>query len=397
MSGVPEQGLPPGNARKLLVAAMIGLPVALIGWLLFYGLFRTTPGQDWMVFDTAVRAWMRGDTALLLDGPRFTAVLNQTHAAWMAVPLVFHPWVYPPYTLLLALPLAGLSWPYSYVGFQAASFCLLLAGLWRWRPAKLPWAFVAGVVLCPATAFTLGAGQNSFFSAGLVLLGLHWRTSRPRLAGLCLGLLAFKPQLALLVPLALAAEGAWVCFFVAGVTVAGLLVVSLAVPGLALWQGWLHLFLSGDLAFAQWVEQGRIYGQSVFSNLRVLGLPNRAANLGQEASIALAAFCVWRGFRVKLAPGPQAGILLLAMTLAAPHLGNYDAILTGIAAMLVLAEGARRRLGAGEVALAVLVWASTAANPPILFHLPMVTPILCFGLIFGILRVPGRGLKQGMA
>jgi len=86
-------------------------------------------------------------------------------------------------------------------------------------------------------------------------------------------------------------------------------------------------------------------------------------------------------------------VLMVAMTLAAPHLGNYDAILGGIAAMLVLAEGANRALRPGEAALAMAVWASTAINPPFLwttgafnlplvFHLASVTPLLGFAFIF---------------
>jgi len=377
---------PPGSARSLRLAGLVCVPVGLLGWLIFYYLFRATAGQDWMVFDTAVGAWSRGDIALLLDGPRFTDVLNQTHAAWLGQKLVFHPWVYPPYTLLLVLPFAALGWPATYIGFQAASFALMLAGLWRWRPTgALGWAFLAGVVLCPATAFTLGAGQNSFFSAGLVLLGVAWLRRRPVAAGICLGLLAFKPQLGLLIPVALAASGAWVPFAAAAATVAALLATSLVVPGLALWRGWLHLFLSGDPAFHQWVNEGRIYGQSVFSNLRVLGLPDGLANAGQDVSILICLACVWRAFAGRLAAPRRLAVLLLAMTLAAPHLGNYDAILTGIAALLVLAEAANRALPRAEAVLAVLVWSSTAINPPILFHLPMLTPILCFALIFRLL------------
>ena len=375
--------LPAGCARAFRNAAILFLLVGPVGWLLFYGLFRPTPGQDWMVFDTAVRAWARGDIPLLLDGPRFTAALNQTHAAWLQTPLVFHPWIYPPYTLLLVVPLAALGWPATYVTFQAASFAFMLVGLWQWRPrGALTAAFLAGVVLCPATAFTLGAGQNSFFSAGLVLSGFALLKRRPVLAGICLGLLAFKPQLALLVPVAVAATGAWGAFLAAGATVAALLLASLVVPGIPLWRGWLHLFLSGDPAFHQWVNEGRIYGQSVFTNLRLLGLPDGAANAGQYGAIVLAGACVWRAFRGGLGHAQKLAVLMVAMTLAAPHLGNYDAILTGIAAMLVLADGTHRVLRRGEAALAMLLWATTAINPPFLFHLPGVTPILAFAFIF---------------
>jgi hypothetical protein len=246
------------GTRTLRIAAGICGVAGLLGWYLIYLIFRYTPGQDWMVFDTAAQAWRHGDIALLLDGPKFTAVLNATHD-WLRQPLVFHPWVYPPYTMLLALPFGLLPWWLNYTLFLSASFTGLIMALRLWQsPGVTRAAFIAGVVLCPATAFTLGAGQNSFMSAGLVTAGIWFMHRRPPLAGLLLGLLAFKPQLALLVPVALAASGAWITITYAAATVGCLLLASLVVPGLALWSGWLHLFLSGDPAFHQWVNAGRI-------------------------------------------------------------------------------------------------------------------------------------------
>ncbi|MEJ0045672.1 MAG: hypothetical protein WDN04_05790 [Rhodospirillales bacterium] len=54
-----------------------------IGWYLFTLLFWNTPGQDWMVFDTAAHAYFRHDYSLLLNGHRFTETLNATHTPWL--------------------------------------------------------------------------------------------------------------------------------------------------------------------------------------------------------------------------------------------------------------------------------------------------------------------------
>jgi hypothetical protein len=335
-----------------------------------------------MVFDTAAQAWRHGDTALLLDGPAFTDTLNRTHAAWMGEKLVFHPWVYPPYTLLLVLPFAWLPWLWSYVSFQVVSLAGLLAALLPWcRPWRSGIWLIAGVVLCPAAAFTAGAGQNSFFSAALVVGGMQLLHRRPLAAGLLLGLLAFKPQLAILIPVALLASTAWRAMASAACMVAALLLSSLVVPGPALWRGWLHLFLSGDPAFTTWVNEGRLHGQSVFTCLHLLGVPGRLANAGQVLAVAAAAACVWLAFRRALAPGMRLAVLLCAMILAAAHVGNYDAIMLCIAAMLVLTEGFHRPFRRGEAWLAVAVWAATAVNPPFVFHVAVVTPVLVLALM----------------
>jgi alpha-1,2-mannosyltransferase len=377
--------LDPGNARALRHAALLFLVAGAVGWIFYTLLFWGTLGQDWMVFDTAAHAYFRRDFALLLDGPRFTEILNATHAGWLREKLVFHPWVYPPYTLLLAIPFGLLPWWLNYLSFQLLSFAGLMAALRLWQlPGRAGWMLPVGVVLCPATAFTLGAGQNSFFSAALVCAGIHCMHRRPRLAGVLIGLLAFKPQLAILLPVALAAAGAWTAFASAAATVAALLLLSLAVPGLELWRGWLHLFLSGDPAFHEWVNAGRIYGQSVFTCLRLAGLPDAVANGGQLLAVLVSAALVWRAFRSAMPRAEQLAVLLCGMILAAAHVGNYDATMLGIASMLILQQGLTRPFRRGEALLAMLVWASTAIEPPFVFRVSVVAPVLVLALMVRI-------------
>jgi alpha-1,2-mannosyltransferase len=359
---------PRGSARVVLRVGLVFLIVGPVGWLMFAALFSRTPGQDWMVFDTAVQAWRRGDIGLLLDGHRFTGVLNATHAAWLGQALVFHPWVYPPYTLLLALPFCLLPFGASYIGFQALSFAGLALAVRPWIAGRARYALVlGGLVLCPATAFTLGAGQNSFFTASLIAGGVFLLRERPILAGVLFGLLGFKPQFAVLVPVALLACGAWRALLAAAATGAVLLVLSLAAPGPALWAGWLHLFLSGDPAFHTWVNEGRINGQSVFSCLAVLGAPPGLANAGQVLAIAVSGICVWLAFRGARPPLQRLIVLLCATILAAPHVGAYDGVLLGLAAVFVLQQSLYQDLRTRDGVLAAIVWASTALNPPHMF------------------------------
>jgi hypothetical protein len=353
------------------------LIVGGFGWFLFGILFGATAGQDWMVFDAAARAYWRGDSALLLDGVRLTRVLNATYTT-LRQPIVFHPWVYPPYTLLLALPFGLMPWLLSYGGFQALSFAAMAASLRPWSESRARfWLRLGGVTLCPAAAYTLGAGQNSFLSAALLLGGIWLLESRPAVAGALLGLLAFKPQLGLLIPVALMAAGAWRAVAAATGTVATLVLVSLAVPGVSIWRGWLALYLGGD-APRQWVE---LYGQSVFTCLRLAGVPSVAANAGQLVALMIGAVAVWRAFGRPMTQTRRLMVLLCAIAFSSPHFGDYDAVLLAIAAMFVLVpaaddEGARG-FGTGATVLAALCWCSTAVNPPLLFEktIPALFPV----------------------
>ncbi len=378
------------------IAALIMLAFAALGWFLYVALFGATWGQDWMVFDTAGKAYLRGDLGLLLNGPRFTAALNASHPS-LAVPLRFHPWVYPPYTLLLAVPFALLPWWANYGVFQSLSLAgLVLALRLRARGARLG-VLLLGVLGSGAAAFTLGSGQNSFLSAALVTAGITWLPRRPVLAGIMLGLLAFKPQLAMLVPVALASARAWRTLVAAGLTGAALLGASLVVPGVGLWRAWLGLFLSGDPAFHAWVEQGRLYGQSVFACARLAGLPAGGADAAQMAAILLSGLCVLSVFR-RGSDAVRLAVFLLAIILAAPHVGTYDAIMVAEAVMLLLLQpGAMPRI---DVVLAVAVWCSLSLQPPFVVRPAVITPLLVGALMvrtaFGARRVDTSYREEGL-
>jgi hypothetical protein len=360
------------------------------GWFVFYYLLHNALGQDWMVFDTAARAYLRGDAGLLLDGVRLTRVLNETHPT-LGQKLLFRPWVYPPYTLLLVLPFGLLPWAISYPGFQVLSFAAMAVALRPWVAGGRRYcAVLAGVAFCPASAYTIFAGQNSFLSAALLLGGVWLLGARPFVAGMLLGLLAFKPQLFLLVPVALLAARAWRAIGGLIFMIAALVFASLAVPGVAIWRGWLQLFLHGGGAPRAWVE---LYGQSVFTVLRLAHASPGLANLGQIAALLIAAALVYYAFRRDGAWLQKLLVLLCATSFAAPHFGPYDAVLLGLCAMLLLQSPACP----GWLALAgCLAWCSTAINPPYLFA-QALPPVFYFSeLTPGLVLLLLSGLAVGL-
>ena len=373
--------MPTASPPPLRVALLVMAPCALLGWVFYYYLFRTTPGQDWMVFDTAAQAWFNHDLALLFDGPRFTAQLNATHS-WLSEPLVFHPWVYPPYTLLLALPFGLLPWWANYTLFQGLSLALYGIALSLWAPPGRRAALILGTLASAATAFTFGSGQNSFLSAALVTMGLWFVPRRPMLGGAFLGLLAFKPQLAFLVPLALVCTGAWRSIAAAALVVCLLIGASLIVPGIAVWQAWLHLFLGGDAAFHQWVNEGRLHGQSIYACAIIAGASPALATAAQYLAIAIAAACVVRAFRRPFDPSTRLAVLLTAMIFAAPHVGNYDAVMLGEAAILLLLQPPRRL----PLALPIAMWCLLSFQPPSVLRLGLFLPLAALGTLLTATR-----------
>ncbi|MEI4594850.1 glycosyltransferase 87 family protein, partial [Klebsiella pneumoniae] len=73
-------------------------------------------------------------------------------------------------------------------------------------------------------------------TAALIGFGMALLKRKPALAGLCLGLLAYKPQFGVLIPLALVAGGHARAFAAAALTVALMAILTTALYGVEVWQ-----------------------------------------------------------------------------------------------------------------------------------------------------------------
>jgi hypothetical protein len=183
---------------------------SLYAWAIFAATFGhdgvigphyNAPGSDWIVFHGAVQAFRDGNLALIADGERFTAFLNERYGWWLSSSLPFHPWLYPPTFLLVLLPFCWLPFLTSYAVFQIASFTALVAASWGLTARKT--LIPVLLLLSPAAAITVIAGQNAFLTAALVLGGLRLLPRAPVWAGILFGMLTIKPQFGLLIAVAL--------------------------------------------------------------------------------------------------------------------------------------------------------------------------------------------------
>jgi hypothetical protein len=127
------------DSRALIVVGSVALAAGLYAWAVFAAAFRydgvigpqyNTPGSDWIVFHGAVQAFLDDNLALIADGERFTAFLNERYGWWLSSPLPFHPWLYPPTFLLVLLPFVE-----SITGLVFVSLGLEVLTL-LWGPAQ---------------------------------------------------------------------------------------------------------------------------------------------------------------------------------------------------------------------------------------------------------------------
>ena len=125
----------------------------------------------------------------------------------------------------------------------------------------------------PAVFVNLTHGHNGFLTAALMAAALAWLDERPIIAGICFGLLVYKPQFGLMIPLVLAATARWRTFASAAITVAVLAALVTAIFGSEVWPAFLA---SPHFTRTVVLEQGStgfFKIQSVFAWARMWGGP----------------------------------------------------------------------------------------------------------------------------
>ncbi|TMJ04086.1 MAG: DUF2029 domain-containing protein [Alphaproteobacteria bacterium] len=263
---------------------------------------------------------------------------------------------YPPLALVLTLPFALL--PY------VPALGVWLAGGWYAFFSALRLATPNALLLAlatPAVFVNTYCGQNGVWTAAFLGGGLSLLERRPVVAGVLFGLQAYKPHLALMIPVALLAGRQWRALVAGAVTVGVLLLASLALAG---WDGWrAFLDLAPVLRKVTLEDADAVWHRnvSVFMAASRLGLGASAAYAAQIAAALFAAALValaW--FKDAPAPARNAAVLI-GLLLATPYLQDYDLVL-GAFIVVWLTQGAAAKSEA-QIASALILLAPLLASP----------------------------------
>ena len=117
-----------------------------------------------------------------------------------------HVWLYPPPFLLMVLPLSLLPFLASMGIWLAVTLSCYLLILRRICPQPY---VILWMVFFPGIFSNFLVGHNGFLSGALLGGGLLFINSSPILAGILFSLSFYKPQLGILIPLALLAGRRW--------------------------------------------------------------------------------------------------------------------------------------------------------------------------------------------
>jgi alpha-1,2-mannosyltransferase len=274
----------------------------------------------------------------------------------------FYGWHYPPFFLFVAAALAWMPYGIALTLWQAVTLGLYLLTI---RAIVAPslratgrgdalWLLLA--LAFPAVLINIGHGQNGFLTAALLGGALVVLDRRPIAAGILLGLLVYKPQYGLLIPLVLAVSGRWKCFASAAMTVALLALATTLTFGMGVW----HAFLaSTEFTRTVVLEQGSTGWykiQSVFAWARMWGAPIPLAYALQGAAIlGVGAALVWL-WRSSASYPLKAAALCLATILATPYSFDYDMMVLAPAIAFIAADGFTRNFGPWEKTMLAALW-----------------------------------------
>lgn len=320
-----------------------------------------------------------GDFFSLWSYPRIAAAQSATalydvptlHAAQLAMGMAVktgtYLFAYPPHALLLLWPFAQLPYGAAYAAFMLATLPLYVAAVALGQRPALPIAMLAA--LAPATTLNLVAGQTGFLIAALLIGGLRLAPIRPLLGGILLGLATYKPQLGILVPVALLATGNWRCIVAAGLTAGVLALAAASAFGAGIWLTWLHAITADSGKFATMLA-GNGFMPTITANLQIIGAGPVLTHTAQVAGACAAVALVWTAFR-RLPSAPAIAVLGAATFLATPYAFIYDLPLLAGTMLLFLAHRARSGapLRLRDLILPLLLLALPAAMA--LPHVPM--------------------------
>jgi hypothetical protein len=295
-----------------------------------------------------------------------------------ACPKCLLPYAYPPFFLFYIAPLGIFSYYIAYLFWSFGTFLLYFIASFDKSQRRYA-AFVT--IFAPATITCLSAGQTGLLSSALIVGGFRLINTRPIVSGTLFGLASFKPQLGILIPIALISARLWRTIAAACITIVVLFLASGIVFGWKMWTLWFVKLLP----HADWVMDVKDrLNPTITSSLISLGVDLSVARAMQACVAVIVAVIIWICFRRGVTILATASVLV-GTFLATPYaiVNDMPMLTNAVLAFARDREQTNRTLMMPELivlALAlvlpvimVLTW-----RPALLRSIPL---ILFFGLV----------------
>jgi alpha-1,2-mannosyltransferase len=264
----------------------------------------------------------------------------------------FYGWHYPPLFLIVAAGLALLPYGWALLAWMALTLPAYLVVIRNIVP-RPETPLVAAAF--PAVLVNVGHGQNGFLTAALIGGSLLLLDKRPTLAGVLIGLLVYKPQFGLMIPLVLAATARWRVIASATMTVLAAGILTLALLGPEVWLAFARSTTYTRVVVIESIGWPKI--QSLYSAVRMWGGGVETAYAAQGAlALIVAASLVWL-WRRPAAEDLKAAALSCACLLTTPYVLDYDLVVLGVAIAFFIRFGLANGFREYEISVLSLAWA----------------------------------------
>jgi alpha-1,2-mannosyltransferase len=363
-------------------------------------------GGDFIGFWNAAHRVRHGDIAAIYDPDTWQRILSNTTGfisiSWF---------VYPPFTLFGLWPLgdatyneAVLAWSLVPLAFYFTLIVLLAkrSGLGAdANPAcKNNWSRTQAYAVLiafslPFLSANLFCGQTGAIIAVFFLGAAYFWPTRPILAGICIGLLAIKPQMGLLMPFALIASGQWRVVAAAATTVLSLITLSTLWLGAAIWTDYLRMSQMFGHFVGKGYDQIKQLALSPYVSLQGAGMPAALAGLLQVVVSVAVLTVIIQGFWQRKSDkfgkeederfDLRLALLAAGTLLATPYSLSYDTPLLMLSVIPLLARSWRDGWDGIELAsvtaLLILPYAQLLAVGS---HVPFafLALLLWFGVLY---------------
>jgi hypothetical protein len=278
--------------------------------------------------------------ALVYDPAAFTAALSTFLGTDACRFLHFS---YPPTVLFFAYPFGLLPYMPAFAVWIVATIVLYLVAVY----AIIPRPAAVILALTPmAVPVNVLFGHNGFLTAGLIGLSLVFVERRPWLSGILFGLLTYKPQFGVLLPLALLASRNWrtLCWATASSMV--LSAAATAAFGYPGWPSFVDLLWHRNSTLS--TDGVELELQSIYGLLYWAGVStwlSWTVHLAVAIIVAIAVCAVW----AKPIPHPlKAAILSIGALMVTPYVLRYDLCILSIPVAFLVKDGLSRGFLAGE-------------------------------------------------
>jgi hypothetical protein len=291
---------------------------------------------------------------------------------------------YPPTFMFFTFPLSSMPYLVAFSVWMATTLLVYLAAAYAIIPRL---AAVIAAVTPIVVPVNIQYGHNGFLTAGLIGFSLVLLEHRPWVSGLFIGLLTYKPQFGVLIPLALIASRNWRAL--ASATLATIVwgITAALVFGYEGWPSFLHTLLDRNSNLTP-DDRLQVKFQSIFGLLRWAGA-GPDISLGTHLVIAVIVALIVCVIWAKAVPYPlKAAALCIGSVTVTPYVLPWDLCILGIAVAFLVRDGLSRAFAPGDRTIMLVCFGALFITPR------PIAPIICAVMLLVIARRGGFGAGE---